>query len=239
MDERFPPGKRQTDISFVRSCGRGERKNKNLGQKVAAAAAAAAIVRCHKNGQLCNNIMELVLANWRPTKRTMLPKQHFASTATTTATANLLLCTWLVIFLLAVTMGTAMAEWHEKCPSGCLCDQEASLVSCGGEDEDEDQVGSSDQRNETIQPKLPLDEVWKAAGLVQRLDLRDAPVERLESAQLNGTSSLRELSLVRCNLSGIGASAFARQDQLERLDLSQNLLAVLTQVTIESIKTTR
>lgn len=131
-----------------------------------------------------------------------------------------------LIILLVLVTGSIRAEWHhQKCPAGCFCDEVASLVSCGGSDYDDDQDQVTN-KNVTI---LKMQDVWTVSQLVQRLDLRDAGLVRLEPHHLNGTI-LKELSLVRSGLAEITEGTFSLQNQMERLDLSQNVLAVLTKV---------
>ena len=129
--------------------------------------------------------------------------------------------------------GAAIASPHTTtatlryCPLTCFCDFDSSLVSCAGTDEDDWVNRSSSGNNAAIPP-----DVWTvvAAAEIQRLDVRDLVLERLDHSQLNGTGRLSELSLVRCGLAAIGHGTFARHSNLERLDLSQNQLTVLSQV---------
>lgn len=130
------------------------------------------------------------------------------------------------------------------CPSTCFCDLDSSLVSCAGvEDESADviwvdtanrSVGSGDMTN------IP-DDIWSvvAATGIQRLDVRDLILHRgLDKALVNGTERLNELSLVRCRLFYIGNRTFADHSNLERLDLSQNQLDILSQVLFSTRPTT-
>lgn len=137
----------------------------------------------------------------------------------------LLIC---LAVLLTVNCGGVRPEWR-GCPVGCLCDEEASLVSCAGLPDDEEEVTRLWNNGTGGLP--PVDGmVWTLAGMVQRLDLRDWNLTRLQPVHLSNGTSLKELSLVRCELEDIEEGSLARQDQLERLDLSQNALTVLTQV---------
>jgi hypothetical protein len=119
------------------------------------------------------------------------------------------------------------------CPSTCFCDFDSSLVSCAGTDDDDvvwvNRSSSNNNNNNTA--AIPSD-VWSvvATTKIQRLDVRDLVLERLDYSHLNGTERLSELSLVRCGLTAIGAGTFARHSNLERLDLSQNQLTILSQV---------
>jgi hypothetical protein len=119
------------------------------------------------------------------------------------------------------------------CPLTCFCDFDSSLVSCAGTDDDDvvwvNRSSSNNNNNNTA--AIPSD-VWSvvSATKIQRLDVRDLVLERLDYSHLNGTERLSELSLVRCGLAAIGAGTFARHSNLERLDLSQNQLTILSQV---------
>ncbi|XP_046651664.1 leucine-rich repeat-containing G-protein coupled receptor 4-like [Daphnia pulicaria] len=118
------------------------------------------------------------------------------------------------------------------CPLTCFCDFDSSLVSCAGTDDDDvvwvNRSSSNNNNNNTA--AIPSD-VWSvvSATKIQRLDVRDLVLERLDYSHLNGTERLSELSLVRCGLAAIGAGTFARHSNLERLDLSQNQLTILSQ----------
>ena len=69
------------------------------------------------------------------------------------------------------------------------------------------------------------------AGLsARRLEVLDLSVDAIHRDLINGTGSLIELGLVRCSLKTIGNNTFSNHARLERLDLSQNQLTVLTQV---------
>jgi Leucine-rich repeat (LRR) protein len=86
---------------------------------------------------------------------------------------------------------------------------------------------------ETVVPPAIPNDVWSviAAADIQRLDVRDLLLQRLDSHLiLNGTERLVELSLVRCGLASIANDTFAHHSNLERLDLSQNQLTILSQV---------
>ena len=132
-----------------------------------------------------------------------------------------------LLLLLAVSGGgVTRAEWRGGCPAACLCDLEASIVSCAGPSSDEDGEERLVNANATTAVDVA---VWTMAGMVQRLDLKDLNLTKLETGHLNRTA-LKELSVVRCGTSDIGQNTFSGQDQLERLDLSQNALVVLTQV---------
>lgn len=118
------------------------------------------------------------------------------------------------------------------CPLTCFCDFDSSLVSCAGTDDDDVVwVNRSSSNNNNNTAAIPSD-VWSvvSATKIQRLDVRDLVLERLDYSHLNGTERLSELSLVRCGLTAIGAGTFARHSNLERLDLSQNQLTILSQV---------
>ena len=126
---------------------------------------------------------------------------------------------------------------HRNCPSTCFCDLDSSLVSCAGVEEDTIDViwanrtfGGSSNNKATSVP-VPLD-IWSvvAAGGIQRLDVRDLILERIDKTLVNGTGRLNELSLVRCGLLRIGDATFVNHSNLERLDLSQNQLTTLTRV---------
>ena len=123
---------------------------------------------------------------------------------------------------------------HRYCPLTCFCDFDSSLVSCAGtEDEPIDViwVNSSLSNNTATVVAIPTD-VWSvvAARDIQRLDVHDLVLERLDDSLLNGTERLNELSLVRCGLNFIGNGTFTHHSNLERLDLSQNQLTILSQV---------
>ncbi|EFX64896.1 hypothetical protein DAPPUDRAFT_117745 [Daphnia pulex] len=116
------------------------------------------------------------------------------------------------------------------CPLTCFCDFDSSLVSCAGTDDDDVVWVNRSSSNNNNTAAIPSD-VWSvvAATKIQRLDVRDLVLERLDYSHLNGTGRLSELSLVRCGLAAIGAGTFARHSNLERLDLSQNQLTILSQ----------
>lgn len=134
------------------------------------------------------------------------------------------------------------------CPSTCFCDLDSSLVSCAGAEDDAVDVIWGDHANQTKSVGVGsngvvvsvgddivaniADDVWSVVGAtgIQRLDVRDLILERLDKTLVNGTERLNELSLVRCGLLSIGNRTFADHSNLERLDLSQNQLTILSQV---------
>lgn len=125
---------------------------------------------------------------------------------------------------------------HSACPPTCFCDLDSSLVSCAGVEDDTVDVVWLDRDNQSVAASAPLlrvpADVWRlvAANGVERLDVRDLIVQQLNKSLLNGTERLNELSLVRCGLLDIGTNTFTDHDNLERLDLSQNQLAILSKV---------
>ena len=125
---------------------------------------------------------------------------------------------------------------HSTCPPTCFCDLDSSLVSCAGVEDDTVDVVWLDRDNQSVAASAPLlrvpADVWRlvAANGVERLDVRDLIVQQLNKSLLNGTERLNELSLVRCGLLDIGTNTFTDHDNLERLDLSQNQLAILSKV---------
>ena len=109
-----------------------------------------------------------------------------------------------------------------ECPDFCFCQPGWSAVSCTG-----------------VDTKTPAPDIVGVLGrTVQRLDFRNLLLPQLSGAQLRNVSRLRELSLVRCQLSRINDGAFRDSAALERLDLSQNLLTSLSQV-LEILKNTQ
>ena len=145
-----------------------------------------------------------------------------------------------------------------SCPPGCFCDWNASLLSCAGPEDDDDEESheleeeeDDDDNNDKLSRNKGIavgnkknnthpnegeknDYVWPAAASasVQRLDLRHLMVARLDAVRLNGTDELLELSIVLCDLESIANGTFIRHGRLERLDLSQNRIAILTRVRI-------
>ena len=148
--------------------------------------------------------------------------------------------------LLNGTGAAADATWakhHRYCPLTCFCDFDSSIVSCAGTEEEPIDVILGLNRSlfnnnttsiiETVVPPAIPNDVWSviAAADIQRLDVRDLLLQRLDSHLiLNGTERLVELSLVRCGLASIANDTFAHHSNLERLDLSQNQLTILSQV---------
>ncbi|XP_057375443.1 insulin-like growth factor-binding protein complex acid labile subunit [Daphnia carinata] len=114
----------------------------------------------------------------------------------------------------------------QYCPLTCFCDFESSIVSCAATDDEETGFG-----NRTAATTAVSDRVWSvvANAGVQRLDVRDLVLERLDETLINGTEGLNELSLVACGLAFIANATFNYHSNLERLDLSQNQLTVLSQ----------
>ena len=137
---------------------------------------------------------------------------------------------------------TTSAEHRHYCPLTCFCDFESSIVSCAGTEEEPIDVilglnrslfNNTTSITETVVPPAIPNDVWSviAAADIQRLDVRDLLLQRLDSHLiLNGTERLVELSLVRCGLALIANDTFADHSNLERLDLSQNQLTILSQV---------
>lgn len=123
------------------------------------------------------------------------------------------------------------------CPPTCFCDLDSSLVSCAGAEDEAGDVIWVDTANRSVgsgdtTSNIP-DDIWSvvAATGIQRLDVRDLILQRgLDKALVNGTERLNELSLVRCRIFYIGNRTFVDHSNLERLDLSQNQLAILSQV---------
>ncbi|KAI9554385.1 hypothetical protein GHT06_019657 [Daphnia sinensis] len=116
----------------------------------------------------------------------------------------------------------------QYCPLTCFCDFESTLVSCAADEEEQTSFG-----NRTIL----MADVWSVVGraAIQRLDVRDLVLERLDETLINGTERLSELSLVGCGLAFIANATFNYHSNLERLDLSQNQLTVLSQDTLTGL----
>lgn len=155
---------------------------------------------------------------------------------------SLAVCTFLLVAALPCCMSatnttasnssqTADAKFNpngsQYCPFTCFCDFESSLVSCAGTDEE---TGFGNNKT-AINVALPGD-LWSivAKANIQRLDVRDLILERVDGTLVNGTEGLSELSLVDCGLAFIANATFSHHSNLERLDLSQNQLTVLSQV---------
>ena len=152
------------------------------------------------------------------------------------------------------TAATKNTGDRPSCPPGCFCDWNASLLSCSGpedddneesheleDEEDDDDNLSRNNKGIVVDNRKNItysnerernDYVWPAAASasVQRLDLRHLMVTRLDAVRLNGTDELLELSIVLCDLESIANGTFIRHGRLERLDLSQNRIAILTRV---------
>lgn len=116
------------------------------------------------------------------------------------------------------------------CPAPCRCDGDTSLVNCAGPGDEASNNGpvvGASRKNDA----LPTD-AWLAVARLaaRRLEVLDLTLDAIHRQLVNGTESLTELGLVRCSLASIGNGTFARHALLERLDLSQNQLTVLTEV---------
>lgn len=120
----------------------------------------------------------------------------------------------------------------QYCPLTCFCDFESSLVSCAATDE----LPETSFGNRTTVTAVAGD-VWSVVGQahIQRLDVRDLVLQRLDETLINGTERLSELSLVGCGLAFIANATFNNHLYLERLDLSQNQLTVLSQDTLTGL----
>lgn len=136
-----------------------------------------------------------------------------------------------VVFTLLVSLALGASEADGPCPVSCYCDAGLSLVSCAGPEDDTAPSNNglvTSDKNGTVPP-----DVWRTVARrgAQRLEVIDLAVASVRREMLNGTEHMIELSLVRCSLAAIGNGTFARHAALDRLDLSQNQLTVLSQVT--------
>ena len=125
-----------------------------------------------------------------------------------------------VILLCALfSLGNGYLQQKQQCPTTCFCDFKLSLISCSGQ-----------ESNKTIPAALLHPDTTDDIHLVQRLDYRDLSVPLLGSGQVRYFVLLTEFSMVRCGVADIENATFVNNRQMERIDLSQNLLAKLNQV---------
>jgi len=130
-----------------------------------------------------------------------------------------------VILLCALfSLGNGYLQQKQQCPTTCFCDFKLSLISCSGQ-----------ESNKTIPAALLHPDTTDDIHLVQRLDYRDLSVPLLGSGQVRYFVLLTEFSMVRCGVADIENATFVNNRQMERIDLSQNLLAKLNQVGSETL----
>lgn len=126
----------------------------------------------------------------------------------------------LMLILCALfSLGNGYQQQKQQCPNTCFCDFKISLISCSGQ-----------EGNKTLPVTLLRPDSVDDIHLVQRLDYRDLPVRHLESDHVRHFVLLTEFSMVRCGVADIENATFVNNRQMERIDLSQNLLAKLNQV---------
>jgi len=125
-----------------------------------------------------------------------------------------------VLFLCAVFAVGSGHQQQKQCPTTCFCDFKLSLISCS----------SSQEGNKSSIPAALLHpNTGDDIHLVRRLDYRDLAVPRLVSGHVQHFVLLTELGMVRCGVADIENATFVNNRQMERIDLSQNLLTKLTQ----------